>query len=71
MSGSTPQVHYHMQSHQPHMHCMGGGMGSGFGRGMMAGMMAGIGGGMASGLMSSLMGFPPFGMGFGRYPGFF
>lgn len=71
MSGSTTQVHYHMENASMNgmhgMHCHGGG----FGRGMMAGLMASMGGAMAFGLMGNMMGNPGYGFGFGGYPRFF
>lgn len=72
MSGSTTQVHYHMESpSMPHMHGMHHCHGGGFGRGMMAGLMASMGGAMAFGMMGNMMGNPGYGFGFGGYPRFF
>lgn len=68
MSGSTTQVHYHLNNQSSHaMNCHN----IGFGRGMMAGMMASMGGAMAFGMMGNMMGNPGFGFGFGGYPRFF
>jgi hypothetical protein len=78
MSGSTTQVHYHLDNHS--MNPMHGGMcaqgAGGFGRGLMSGLMASMGGAMAFGLMGNMMGNmmgnPGYGFGFGsQYPRFY